>query len=243
MSTILITGASRGIGRATALQFATPGNTLILVCKSNIDRLNELAEELRARGAIVLPVQADISDSAEVSCLFDTIESRGLSVDLLINNAGISYTGLLQDMTDTEWHTILDTNLSSIFYCCRAVIPMMLKNGQGKIINISSIWGEYGASCEVAYSTTKAALIGFVKALAKEVGPSGITVNAIAPGVIKTDMNASLDESTLASLAEETPLCRLGTAAEVARVALFLLGDGGDFITGQTNAPNGGLVM
>ncbi|MBE5949909.1 MAG: SDR family NAD(P)-dependent oxidoreductase, partial [Lachnospiraceae bacterium] len=184
MSTILITGASRGIGRATALQFAAPGNTLILVCKSNIDRLNELAEELRARGAIVLPVQADISDSAEVSCLFDTIESRGLSVDLLINNAGISYTGLLQDMTDTEWHTILDTNLSSIFYCCRAVIPMMLKNGQGKIINISSIWGEYGASCEVAYSATKGAVNSFTKALAKELAPSNIQVNAVSFGFI-----------------------------------------------------------
>jgi len=240
MSTILITGASRGIGRATALQFAAPGNTLILVCKSNIDRLNELAEELRARGAIVLPVQADISDSAEVSCLFDTIESRGLSVDLLINNAGISYTGLLQDMTDTEWHTILDTNLSSIFYCCRAVIPMMLKNGQGKIINISSIWGEYGASCEVAYSATKGAVNSFTKALAKELAPSNIQVNAVSFGFIDTDMNAKLSPEEIQDFADSyIPAGRIATTEEAAEF-ISTVATAGSYCTGQLLGFDGG---
>jgi len=240
MSTILITGASRGIGRATALQFAAPGNTLILVCKSNIDRLNELAEELRARGAIVLPVQADISDSAEVSCLFDTIESRGLSVDLLINNAGISYTGLLQDMTDTEWHTILDTNLSSIFYCCRAVIPMMLKNGQGKIINISSIWGEYGASCEVAYSATKGAVNSFTKALAKELAPSNIQVNAVSFGFIDTDMNAKLSPEEIQDFVDSCiPAGRIATAEEAAEF-IATVAAAGSYCTGQILGFDGG---
>ena len=240
MPTILITGASRGIGRATALQFATPGNTLILVCKSNIDRLNELAEELRARGAIVLPVQADISASAEVSCLFDTIKSRGLSVDLLINNAGISYTGLLQDMTDKDWHTVLDTNLSSIFYCCRAVIPMMLRNGAGKIINISSIWGIHGASCEVAYSATKGAVNSFTKALAKELAPSNIQVNAVSFGFIDTDMNAKLSPEEIQDFADSyIPTGRIATAEEAAEF-IATVAAAGSYCTGQILGFDGG---
>ena len=240
MSTILITGASRGIGRATALQFATPDNTLILVCKSNIDRLNELAEELRARGAIVLPVQADISDSAEVNRLFDTITAQGLSVDLLINNAGISYTGLLQDMTDTEWHTILDTNLSSVFYCCRAVIPMMLRNGAGKIINISSIWGIHGASCEVAYSATKGAVNSFTKALAKELAPSNIQVNAVSFGFIDTDMNAKLSPEEIQDFADSyIPTGRIATAEEAAE-SIATVAAAGSYCTGQILGFDGG---
>lgn len=240
MSTILITGASRGIGRATALQFATPGNTLILVCKSNIDRLNELAEELRARGAIVLPVQADISDSAEVSRLFDTIKARNLFVDLLINNAGISYTGLLQDMTDSEWHTVLDTNLSSVFYCCRAVIPMMLQNGNGKIINVSSIWGTHGASCEVAYSATKGAINSFTKALAKELAPSNIQVNAVSFGFIDTDMNAKLSPEEIQDFADSyIPAGRIATAEEAAEF-IATVAAAGSYCTGQILGFDGG---
>ena len=240
MSTILITGASRGIGRATALQFATPGNTLILVCKSNIDRLNELAEELLARGAIVLPVQADISDSAEVNCLFDTIKEKGLSVDLLINNAGVSYTGLLQDMTDKDWHTVLDTNLSSVFYCCRAVIPMMLRNGAGKIINVSSIWGEHGASCEVAYSATKGAVNSFTKALAKELAPSDIQVNAVSFGFIDTDMNAKLSPEEIQDFADSyIPTGRIATAEEAAEF-IATVAAAGSYCTGQILGFDGG---
>lgn len=239
MSTILITGASRGIGRATALQFAIPGNTLILVCKSNIDRLNELAEDIRSRGAVVLPVQADISDSAEVSRLFDTIKARGLSVDLLINNAGISYTGLLQDMTDAEWHTILDTNLSSIFYCCRAVIPMMLQHG-GKIINVSSIWGVYGASCEVAYSATKGAVNSFTKALAKELAPSNIQVNAVSFGFIDTDMNAKLSPEEIQDFVDSCiPAGRIATAEEAAAFIATVAATG-FYCTGQILGFDGG---
>ena len=239
MSTILITGASRGIGRATALQFAIPGNTLILVCKSNIDRLNALAEDIRTRGAVVLSIQADISDSAEAARLFDTIKANNLSVDLLINNAGISYTGLLQDMTDTEWRTILDTNLSSIFYCCRAVIPMMLQHG-GKIINVSSIWGKYGASCEVAYSATKGAVNSFTKALAKELAPSNIQVNAVSFGFIDTDMNAKLSPEEIQDFADSyIPTGRIATAEEAAEF-IATVAAAGSYCTGQILGFDGG---
>ncbi len=239
MSTILITGASRGIGRATALQFATPDNTLILVCKSNIDRLNELATDITARGAAVLPIQADISDSAEVSRLFDTIKARDLSVDLLINNAGISYTGLLQDMTDSEWHTVLDTNLSSVFYCCRAVIPMMLQHG-GKIINVSSIWGTHGASCEVAYSATKGAINSFTKALAKELAPSNIQVNTVSFGFIDTDMNAKLSPEEIQDFADSyIPAGRIATAEEAAAF-IATVASAGSYCTGQILGFDGG---
>ena len=239
MSTILITGASRGIGRATALQFATPGNTLILVCKSNIDRLNDLAENIRTRGAAVLPVQADISDSVEVNRLFDTIKSKNLSVDLLINNAGISYTGLLQDMSDSEWRTILDTNLSSVFYCCRAVIPMMLQHG-GKIINVSSIWGVYGASCEVAYSATKGAVNSFTKALAKELAPSKIQVNAVSFGFIDTDMNAKLSPEEIQDFTDSyIPAGRIATADEAAEF-IATVAAAGSYCTGQILGFDGG---
>ncbi len=240
MSTILITGASRGIGFATALQFATPGNTLILVCKSNIDRLHELAEIIRTRGATAIAVQADISDSAEVGRLFDTIKSMDLFVDILINNAGISYTGLLQDMTDTEWHTILDTNLSSVFYCCRAVIPMMLRNGAGKIINISSIWGEHGASCEVAYSATKGAVNSFTKALAKELALSNIQVNAVSFGFIDTDMNAKLSPDEIQDFADSyIPAGRIATADEAAEF-IATVATAGLYCTGQVLGFDGG---
>jgi len=239
MSTILITGASRGIGRATALQFAIPGNTLILVCKSNIDRLNALAEDIRTRGAVVLPIQADISDSAEATRLFDTIKANNLSVDLLINNAGISYTGLLQDMTDTEWRTILDTNLSSVFYCCRAVIPMMLQHG-GKIINVSSIWGKYGASCEVSYSATKGAVNSFTKALAKELAPSNIQVNAVSFGFIDTDMNAKLSPEEIQDFVDSCiPAGRIATAEEAAEF-IATVAAAGSYCTGQILGFDGG---
>ena len=239
MSTILITGASRGIGRATALQFATVGNTLILVCKSNIDRLHELADLISSRGAKVLPIQADISDSAEVSRLFDIIKANGLSIDLLINNAGISYTGLLQDMTDNEWHTILDTNLSAMFYCCRAAIPMMLQHG-GKIINISSIWGTHGASCEVAYSATKGAVNSFTKALAKELAPSNIQVNAVSFGFIDTDMNAKLSPEEIQDFADSyIPAGRIATAEEAAEF-IATVATAGSYCTGQILGFDGG---
>ena len=239
MSTILITGASRGIGRATALQFATVGNTLILVCKSNIDRLHELADLISSRGAKVLPIQADISDSAEVCRLFDIIKANGLSIDLLINNAGISYTGLLQDMTDNEWHTILDTNLSAMFYCCRAAIPMMLQHG-GKIINISSIWGTHGASCEVAYSATKGAVNSFTKALAKELAPSNIQVNAVSFGFIDTDMNAKLSPEEIQDFADSyIPAGRIATAEEAAEF-IATVATAGSYCTGQILGFDGG---
>ncbi len=175
--------------------------------------------------------------------LIDATQHRFGRIDLLVNNAGIAQQKLLTDLTDEDWQAMLQTNLSSVFYCCRAVLPSMISRKKGKIINFSSIWGISGASCEVHYSAAKAGVIGFTKALAKEVGPSGIQVNCIAPGVIDTEMNSRLTQETLEALKEETPLERIGTPNDVARCVLFLAGAGGDFMTGQVLSPNGGIVI
>ena len=234
----LIIGGSRGIGAEMVRLLSEEGYSVAFTYAASHEGAALLAEETGA-----LAMCADSRSYTDMDRAIALFHERLGDADVLIGNAAVSEIGLFTDLTDERWEEIRRINLDAPMYYTRRFLPDMIAKKQGRVIMISSMWGQVGASCEVAYSTTKAALIGFVKALAKEVGPSGITVNAIAPGVIKTDMNASLDESTLASLAEETPLCRLGTAAEVARVALFLLGDGGDFITGQTIAPNGGLVM
>lgn len=240
MATILITGASRGIGRATALRFANPKHHLILVCKTNIDRLEALSDTLRAAGASVLTVKADLSSSREVRRLFDTIRENNLSVDLLINNAGISYVGLLQDMSDEDWKNVLDTNLSSVFYCCRAVIPGMLKNG-GKIINVSSIWGSHGASCEVAYSASKGAVNSFTKALAKELAPANIQVNAVSFGFIDTEMNEKLSPEEKQDFIEAyIPAGRIATAFEAAEF-IEQIATAGSYCTGQIIGFDGGF--
>ena len=185
----------------------------------------------------------DRSDSKQAQKLIDATQHRFGRIDLLVNNAGIAQQKLLTDLTDEDWQAMLQTNLSSVFYCCRAALPDMISRKKGKIINFSSIWGISGASCEVHYSAAKAGVIGFTKALAKEVGPSGIQVNCIAPGVIDTEMNSRLTQETLEALKEETPLERIGTPNDVARCVLFLAGAGGDFMTGQVLSPNGGIVI
>ena len=164
-------------------------------------------------------------------------------VDILVNNAGIAASGLLQDLSQKEWDRLVAVDLTSVYVCCRLLIPEMVRQGYGRIVNISSIWGMVGASCEVAYSAVKAGVIGFSKALAKELGPSGITVNCVAPGVIDTDMMNGYDKETKRTLAEDTPLGRLGTPRDIAAAVLFLSGDGGSFITGQVLSPNGGFVI
>jgi len=171
------------------------------------------------------------------------VEERLGTVDLLVNNAGIAQQKMFCDITPEEWDRMFAVTVTGAFHCCQRVLPGMLRRGGGQIINVASMWGQTGASCEVHYSAAKAALIGMTRALAKELGPSGITVNCIAPGVIDTDMCAGLDASTRAGLAEETPLGRLGTPLDVARAILFLAGEGGDFFTGQVLSPNGGFVI
>ena len=192
--TVLVTGSSRGIGRAVALKFASCGYRIVINCARSTDRLEEVKKEVEALGAECLAVQADVGNPDDCKRLFKEIESRFDHVDVLVNNAGISIIGLLQDLSFEDWNRILSANLSSVFHCTKLAIPGMIHNHSGKIINISSVWGVCGASCEAAYSATKGGVNGLTMALAKELAPSGIQVNAIACGAIDTEMNHFLDD-------------------------------------------------
>ena len=243
MGTVLITGASRGIGAACAKAFAKAGFDVAINYLNSADKAEKLAEELRAFGVNTFCVKADVSDVKQVAEMFSQVRDTIGDPDILVNNAGISMTGLLTDMSDTEWDRLISTNLSSVFYCCKAALPAMIRAHSGVIINIASMWGEVGASCETAYSAAKAGVIGLTKALAKEVGPSGIRVNAVSPGVVMTDMMAEYSADDVASLKDETPLNMLGTPEDIAEAVLFLASDKARFITGQVLSVNGGFVI
>ena len=238
MKVALITGGSRGIGRAMVELFTDAGYLVAFTYKSShID-----AERLAARTG-ALAIAADSADPEAVARAVNTAEGRLGPINVLINNAAVSSFSLFTDLTIDDWRASFATNVDGAFLYSKLVLPSMIRNRSGRIINISSMWGQVGSSCEVHYSATKAALIGMTKALAKEVGPSGITVNCIAPGVIDTDMNAALSEDDMSALKEETPLMRIGTPREVASAALFLAGDDAAFITGAVINVNGGLVV
>ena len=241
--TILITGASRGIGRACALALARPETRLVLHYHTREIEAKETATLCQKYGAKTLVVQADISHSIEVNRLFSQAEEHFSPIDILVNNAGIAVYGQLQDITDTEWQNVFATNVNGMFYCTRRALPAMIAKKWGRIINISSMWGQVGASCEVHYSASKAAVIGFTKALAKEVGLSGINVNCIAPGVIDTDMNACYSEDVMQELRDETPLGRTGKPEDIAETVAFLAGDGARYITGQVLCVDGGMAI
>ena len=240
--TVFISGASRGIGAAIAVRFAKMGYTLILTCEKQREKLNTVADQLRQTyGIDVLTYTGDCADPAFIEKIGADVEARFGGLDVLINNAGIAHIGLLTDMTPEEWQRILNVNLSSCFYTARVFVPMMVRRQKGAIINISSMWGQVGASCEVAYSAAKGGMDAFTKALAKELAPSHISVNAVSCGVIDTDMNRTLSEEDLSALAEEIPSGRLGTPKEVADAAAALL-SAGEYLTGQIVGVNGGLV-
>ncbi|BBF44821.1 3-oxoacyl-[acyl-carrier protein] reductase [Lachnospiraceae bacterium KM106-2] len=239
--TVLVTGSSRGIGRAIALAFAKEHYNVVINCVKNKDRLQALCQEIEALGAECLPFVGDVSQMNVVTDLFNAIKNRFGHLDVLINNAGISKIGLLSDMTGEEWNEIVNTNLSSVFYCCHEAIPQMLQTHNGKILNISSVWGNVGASCEVAYSATKGGINGFTKALAKELAPSNIQVNAIACGAIDTEMNQFLDEEERNALIEEIPSCRLGRPEEVAHLTLQICTQN-NYLTGQIITLDGGWI-
>lgn len=239
MRTVLITGGSRGIGAQTARLFAQNGYQVAINYHHSAQQAEALAEEL----GNAMAVQADVSDAEQVKAMVERVRDRFGSIDVLIHNAGIAHQGLLTDMTAEQWRTVMGVHLDGAYHCCRAVVPQMVRCHAGVILTVSSIWGQTGASCEVAYSAAKAGLIGFTKALAKELGPSGVRVNCVAPGVIDTDMCADLDAETRLSLTEDTPLSRLGTPDDVAQALLFLSSDRASFITGQVLGVNGGFLI
>ncbi len=228
--TVLVTGASRGIGHAIAVLLAQNGFRVFALWHNAPEKLAEIGD------LDITAVQGDVSSLASMQAVYQTIGA----VDVLINNAAISQFGLLTELTEAEWDHILAVDLKSVFLTAKVFLPDMIRKKSGRIINISSIFGAVGGSCEVAYSTAKAGIIGFTKALAKEVGPSGIQVNCIAPGVIETEMNARLRAEDKAALVEETPLGRIGTPEDVASLALYLAGD--TFITGEVLHVGGGFL-
>ncbi len=239
MSTAVITGSARGIGAATAALFADSGNNVVINYNTSEKEAFELKEKL---GKNAIAVQADVSKPDEAKKLIDTAVQHFGGVDVLVNNAGIAEQKLFTDITQEDYDRMFDCNVRSVFNCCQNVLPLMIHKKYGRIINISSMWGVAGASCEVHYSASKAAVIGMTKALAREVAPSGITVNCIAPGVIDTPMNHCFGEDVLKELAEETPVGRLGTAEDVARSILFLADEKSGFITGQILGVDGAFI-
>ena len=238
MKTVLITGGSRGIGRAMVELFSERGYSVAFTYKNSDAQASALSEKTGA-----LAIKADSSKEEEILRAVETVRNNLGAVEILINNAAVSAFSLFTDISLDDWREMFSINVDGAFLYTKAVLGDMIKNHFGRVVNVSSMWGVVGSSCEVCYSATKAALIGMTKALAKEVGPSGITVNCIAPGMIDTDMNASLSEEDVRAIADETPLMRIGTPREIAEAALFLAGDGASFITGQILGVNGGLVV
>ncbi|MBO5778571.1 MAG: 3-oxoacyl-ACP reductase FabG [Clostridia bacterium] len=236
----LVTGASSGIGKAIAIKLAQNGYAVALGCR-NTAAAEEVADFIRTAGGTVMVCPADVTDSASVEAMVAAAQTMG-RIELLVPAAGIAYQNLFQYTDEETFDRIMDTNVKGAYLTAKAVLPHMITAQSGKIVFLSSMWGEVGASCEVVYSASKAALIGLTKALAKEVGPAGIRVNCVSPGVIRTPMTTPLGEETLTALAEETPLGRIGRPEEVANAVLFLASDASAFITGQILGVNGGFI-
>lgn len=237
--TAIITGASGGIGSAIAKEMAASGYTLVLLGGQNKEALEDTADICRSYGNKVTTLCADLSSAQEAAARMNEALAVLGHADCLVNCAGISYIGLITDMSDEDWRRIIDSNLSSMFYCCRSVVPSMVHNKSGRIINISSVWGSTGASCEAAYSASKGGVNAFTKALAKELAPSGIAVNALACGAIDTAMNACFSEEEIHALCEEIPAGRMGTPEEAARMAALLC-QAPLYLTGQIITMDGG---
>lgn len=239
--TAVITGASRGIGRAISIYYAQNGFDVCICCRRNSEKLEQVRQEILKYGVKCITYTGDIGNYKVCETFFKLISENCTQVDVLVNNAGISHIGLLQDMTPDDWHNIVEANLTSVFNCCKLTIPLMLKEHAGRIINISSVWGCVGASTEVAYSATKGGINSFTKALAKELAPSNIQVNAIACGIIDTDMNSFLDSEELQSVLDEVPAGRIGTPEDVAKLA-YELSNTSDYLTGQVIKLDGGWI-
>ena len=241
MKTVLITGGSRGIGKCIAENLARDGFNVVLNYNKSEKQAKQIKKELEEQGINIEICKADVSKREEVKKLVKFALNKFGNIDVLINNAGIAKLQMFNDITDTDWNEMIGTNLNSVFYTTQEVLPNMIHNKNGCIINISSIWGLVGASCEVAYSVSKAGIDGMTKSLAKELGPSNIRVNSIAPGVIDTEMNSNLDNAIKEEIKNETPLNKIGKPVDIYRCVKWLIED--EFTTGQVISPNGGYVI
>ncbi|MGG1516781.1 SDR family oxidoreductase [Paenibacillus oryzisoli] len=240
--TVLITGASRGIGAAIAQRFAAEGMQIVIHYRESHEAANEVARACMKKGAKVLTVSADMQSRDQILKMRDKLEQMGMVPDIVVNNAGISHYGLLTDISEDDWDYVMNVNLKGVFLCSQAFVPAMISQKFGRIINVSSIWGISGASCEVAYSTAKGGLNAFTKALAKELAPSGVTVNAVAPGAVETDMMAGFHADEKVAIENEIPVGRFGMPEEVASLVYFLALPESGYITGQIISPNGGWL-
>lgn len=240
--TVLITGGSRGIGAAIAERFASVGMNVVIHYQKSHEAANETARKCLAYGSKVLTVTADLRSRSEVLKMKEKLDSNLMMPDILVNNAGISHYGMLADITDDVWDEIMNVNLKGTFLCSQIFMPYMISQRFGRIINVSSIWGISGASCEVLYSTTKGGINAFTKALAKELAPSAVTVNAVAPGAIDTSMMDSLDAEEKNALENEIPAGRFGQPSEIASLVYFIALPESSYITGQVISPNGGWI-
>lgn len=240
-TTVLITGSANGIGRETAKKFAKMGFNIIINCRNDVESLDSLKEELSGYGTTVLSFVKDVGQFEQIMEMFEDLEKSNMIPDIVINNAGVSYVGLLQDMTPNDWNNVIQTNLTSLFNTSHAAIPHMLQKGGGRIINISSMWGNVGASCEVAYSASKGGVNLFTKALAKELAPSHISVNAVAFGAVDTRMNGFLDEEERQMLTDEIPAGRMLSPEEAADI-IYDIAMLNEYVTGQIITADGGMT-
>ena len=241
--TVWISGASRGIGKSAALHFAHAGYKIAAGYHENDAAMQSLMQQLAEIGAMAVPVKGDIAAPAAAEGMAEYICSTLGGIDILIANAGVAHYSMLEDMAYNEWRRVIDTDLTGVYNMIHASLPSMRRRGGGSIINVSSVWGIYGGSCEAAYSAAKAGVIGLTKALAKELAPSGITVNCIAPGLIETGMNSNLTIEELNDFVEGIPLGRMGSADEIAAAVRFLSSPAAEYITGQVLGINGGYVI